>query len=179
MDVEGQIPPKYPMRKTSFHWSRKKVRLINVGLAFALGVGVLIIAYGDRGAQIIGVVWVAGFAWLMAVLVRRSRSTEPVVTVSPVGVLDIRYLDQPIPWSDIARIEKLKLENMAFLGIVLWDETKYLSQVHWFVRASRWPNKLFRFPLISISMHTLDGSNSDLEAAIAEYRPNLSTRSKV
>jgi hypothetical protein len=169
----GRDEPYLSPRPARFYWSRRKVYVILAGLLVVLGVGGLIIAYGDQGARVIGSAWVAGFAWLAALLWRRSRSTDPVVIVDAAGLSDSRILYRPILWRDIARLETLKIEELAFVGVVLRDEAAYLNDVRWMVRATRWANRLFRFPLITISMHTLDGSNDDLIAAIATYRPDL------
>lgn len=173
MDMAGRDDPHPPARRTRFYWSRRKVGYIAALLLVALAVGGLIIAYGDEGARMIGIAWVAGFAWLIALLWRRSRSADPVVIVDAAGLSDKRILYRPIPWRDIARLETLTIEEVAFVGVVLRDEAAYLNDVRWMVRATRWANRLFGFPLITISMHTLDGSNDDLIAAIAAYRPDL------
>lgn len=164
--------------RIEFCWSRRKIKLITLGMAFVIAIGIPMIVYGDRGAQILGGIWIAGFAALLFALLRRAKSTLPVVIVDSDGILDRRVFDQPIAWTDITSLERIEAEHMVFLGIGLTGQAQTRNQARMIVRWMRVPNKLMGMPPFSISMSALDGSLDDLVAAIANHRPDLVARMK-
>ncbi len=154
--------------RTEFYWSRRKVGWLGALTAFICAFGVLLIAFGDEGAQILGYAWIAAFVALFVSLVHRSRSLLPVITVDERGLFDRRGFKAPVPWSDIGAVEPLVVEGMSLVGIALTDEA--LGAARPLLRSMKWPNRLFGMPAFSISMHPLDGSAEDLIAAIARHR---------
>ncbi len=154
--------------RTEFYWSRRNVGWIGALTAFVASFGVLLIVFGDEGAQVLGYGWIAVFVALFVSLIRKSRSLLPVITVDERGLFDRRGFNAPIPWSDIGDVEPLEVEGMTVVGVNLTEQA--LDKARPLLRWMKWSNRLLRMPTFSISMHPLDGSAEDLIAAIAHHR---------
>ncbi|MGQ0456350.1 MAG: STM3941 family protein [Hyphomicrobium sp.] len=154
--------------RRQFCWSRRKVSWIGAGVLLVAAFGVPMIVLGDDGAKALGAAWIVVFLGLLAVLLRRSRSTEPVIVIDERGLLDRRAFEAPIPWSEIRSVERLVVEHMTVVAIDISDGA--LSKARRMIRWMKWPHKLVRMPVFSISMHPLDGSVDELIAAIESWR---------
>jgi hypothetical protein len=157
----------------SFHWNTGKVHLIAAGGIFAAGIGLILLFQGDAGAKALGLVWIAALLVLVIALLRRARSKEPVVIVDAHGIFDRRVSDQIIRWEDIRAIDTLESDNVTFAGIDLKPGADVLAHLRFLHRVMQGPNRILHFPMVSIGMHALDGSTSDLLAAVARFRPEL------
>lgn len=157
----------------TFTWDKGRVRLIAAGAALTALVGIIMIVQDDWGSKIFGVVWIATLLALVLVLLRRARSRDPVVRIDAQGILDRRISDQVIPWDDIKSVGALEAEQVTFVGIDLKSDARVFASLHPIHRVMRLPNRLLRFPALSIAMHALDGSSADVVAAIHRFRPDL------
>ena len=157
----------------TFTWDKGRVRLIAAGAALTALVGIIMLVQDDWGSKILGIVWIATLLALVLVLFRRARSRDPVVTIDTQGILDRRISDQVIPWDEIESIGTLEAEHITFVGINLKSDALTFAGLHRIHRYMRWPNRVVRFPALSIAMHALNGSSTDVIAAIRRFRPDL------
>jgi len=160
------------MQPVHFRWGRPNPWLYSA-LAFVIALGLPMLLAEDMGVRVMGLAWIAAFAWLTLLLARRTRSAEPVVSVDQEGVLDRRIADERFGWEEILRVETYDAEDMAWVGLELKDPKVSLAKARWLVRLFAPLHALFRFPRVSISMALLDGTREDLMAAICAHRPDL------
>jgi hypothetical protein len=157
-----------------FRWSSRNVGLIVFGACVIAALGLVLVAVEDEiGAKILGGVWAAIFLALGLALLYRSRDRNPVVSIDADGIYDRRICDRVISWDDIRRVDTLEADQMSFVAIDLKPGAKIFAQLNFLHRLMRWPNRLLGFPALSIAMHALDGSTSDLLTAIRGFRPDL------
>ncbi len=157
----------------NFRWDIGKVRLIGVGVTLVAAVGLFMLFQDDYGVKALGLAWIAALLTLAVALHRRLQTSDPVVVVDARGIRDSRISDHIIRWEDIRAVDTLDAENLTFVGIDLKADAAILAHLRAMHRIMLWPNRILHFPSLSIGMHALDGSASDLLAAVARFRPNL------
>lgn len=157
----------------TFHWRTGRVRLIAAGVAIIAALGLVLLFQDEVGAKALGLGWFAVFAALGTAFFRRARGIDPVVVIDAHGIFDKRLSADVIPWSDISSVETLEAENVTFVGIDLKPGAAIYARLNVLHRMMRWPNRLLRFPALSIAMHALDGNAADVLAAVARFRPDL------
>ena len=157
----------------NFRWDIGKVRLIGVGVTVVAAVGLFMLFQHDYGVKALGLAWIAALLTLAVALHRRLQTSDPVVVVDARGIRDSRISDHIIRWEDIRAVDTLDAENLTFVGIDLKADAAILAHLRAMHRIMLWPNRILHFPSLSIGMHALDGSASDLLAAVARFRPNL------
>jgi hypothetical protein len=157
----------------NFRWDLGKVRLLCVGATLVAMVGLFMLFQDDSGAKILGLAWITVFLTLAVALLRRSQNSQAVVVVDAHGIRDCRISADIIHWDDIRAVEALEAENLTFVGIDLKPDAAILPHLRPMHRMMLWPNRVLHFPSLSIAMHALDGTTSDLIAAIARFRPSL------
>ena len=157
----------------NFRWDIGKVRLIGVGVTVVAAVGLFMLFQDDYGVKALGLAWIAALLTLAVALHRRLQTSDPVVVVDARGIRDSRISDHIIRWEDIRAVDTLDAENLTFVGIDLKADAAILAHLRAMHRIMLWPNRILHFPSLSIGMHALDGSASDLLAAVARFRPNL------
>lgn len=156
-----------------FHWDKGKVQVLVLGAGIVGAFGIVLLFQDDIGAKALGVAWIAAFLALARTLLRRRNDPEPVVVIDARGISDRRISDHVLPWEEILLVNMLEAENLTFVGIDLQPDASVLKRFGTLHRLTRWPNRILRFPTLSISMHPLNGTPSDLLAAIMRFRPNL------
>jgi len=156
-----------------FHWDRGKARVIAAGGIAVAALGLALLLQEDAGAKVLGLLWTLSFGALSLTLLRRARDPAPVVTVDAAGLIDRRLLDHIIPWSEIEAVERIEAEHVVVVGLELKRSSPLFGELSALHRLMRWPNRLFRFPSLSIAMNALNGSAADLLDAIARFRPDL------
>lgn len=161
------------MGSVDFHWHSLSLRLFVVASALLGLLGLPMMASDALDMRLAGIVWSLGFLWLLWALVRRWRSTDPVVSVDSNGVLDRRIATAPYAWNEIRNIEIFEADNMTWVGLEFIDPRASLEKSGWLVRLCAFPQRLMRFPSVSISMALLDGTPGDLVAAMRTFRPDL------
>ena len=157
----------------NFRWDIGKVRLICGGVTLVAVIGLFMLFQDDYGVKALGLTWIATFLTLAVALLRRSQTSDPVVVVDTRGIRDSRISDHIILWGDIRAVDTLEAENLTFVGIDLKPDAAILAHLRAMHRIMLWPNRILHFPSLSIAMHALDGTTSDLLAAVARFRPNL------
>jgi hypothetical protein len=162
------------MTPVHFRWSRSSLKLCIAMMSFLFVLGLPMLLSEDAATRLAGAVWIAAFVWLASALVRRMKSTDPVVTVDALGLYDRRIAGEGFGWDEILHIEAYEAESMTWVGIELKDPRVSLVKTRWFVRLFAPLQRLFRFPRVSISMALLDGSPEELIAAIRAACPGLS-----
>ena len=161
------------LEAVNFHWDKRKVRLITGSVTLIAALGLFMLFQDDYGVKALGLTWIAALLTLAVTLLRRSRAGEPVVVVDARGIRDSRLCDHIIPWEDIRAVGTLDAENLTFVGIDLEPDAAILSHLRAMPRIMLWPNRILHFPSLSIAMHALEGTTSDLLAAVARFRPDL------
>jgi hypothetical protein len=160
----------------NFHWDPGKVRLIGVGVAAIAALGLLLLLQDDGGAKVLGLAWTVVLLTLAIALLRRARETDPIVTVDARGIFDKRLSAHYIPWDNIRAVASLEAEQLTFVGIDLKPDAAVYGQLRIMHRVMRWPNRILRFPSLSIAMHVLNGTTEDLLTAVSRFRPDLIQR---
>ena len=156
-----------------FHWDARRLTWLAgwIGVIGAAGLGLLLV--DDWSVKALGLAWAAVFGIGVRALLRRRKISAPVVVVSADGVLDTRILAAPIPWSALNRVEAFEAENVPFIGLHFADIDAALAHAKPSVRRIAKVQRGLGFPPASINMSALDGSDEDLLAAIAVFRPEL------
>jgi hypothetical protein len=142
-------------------------------MAFLFLLGLPMLASAAWDLRLVGVVWLAGFAWLCRALWLRQRDTSPVVTVDALGLIDRRIMSEGLFWDEIAAIELFETDSMLWVGIEFAGAKQGLEKIGPFTRFFAPLQRLMGLPPVSISMALLDGTAEDLAGAIRAYRPEL------
>ncbi len=156
-----------------FRWDKGRVRRLVIAVVIVAALGLVLLLQDDWDVKALGAAWIAALLSLAIALSRRAQTSDPVVVVDARGIFDSRLSDQVIPWEDIREVEALEVENLTFVGIELESDAGIVGKLRPMHRMMRWPNRILRFPALSIAMHALDGTNSDLLAAVAQFRADL------
>jgi hypothetical protein len=106
-------------------------------------------------------------------LSRRAHDDSVVLSVDNRGILDRRLMSGHIEWQEIGAIWPVNIDRNHTVDVELrWPKTT-LRHTRWSVRVGAYCQVGYGVPAITISMHLLDGSVSDLLDAIAQFRPDL------
>jgi hypothetical protein len=159
---------------TSFTWSRAKIRVAGLALAgatapAAAGMSVPVLRW-------ICLAWLIGVALLMHGLSRRAADDGVVLLVDRRGILDRRLLPTYITWQDIKAVCPVDPDRARVVDISLRWPRDTLAEARWQVRIGARCQNGYGIPAVTISMLLLEGSVSDLLAAIARHRPDLLPR---
>lgn len=159
-----------------FRYQTGKARLVAAGGLLVAMFGLLIFVQDDPGAKLFGLIWIGAMLAVSLILLDRARSKKPIIVIDEKGIYDRRIGAFVIPWSDIAAVSALEAEHITFAAIDLKPDAesyRHLGALH---RLMRGPNRMLRFPALSIAMHTLDGTTHDLLNAVSNFRPGLVRR---
>ena len=156
-----------------FRWNARGITRATSLAALIGAPGLLLLRDPDFAVKVLGVVWAAPFAVLALALLKRRHDRDPVVTVSAEGLRDRRISDQTFAWAAISRVEGFDAENVAFVGLEFHNPKTELRTAKWHWRLFAPMHRLLRFPSITLQMSLLDGSDADVLAAIARFRPDL------
>jgi hypothetical protein len=161
LDLAERPQPVHQAR-TSFVWSRAKIRIAS-----------LVLAAPAPFVKWLCLIWLCGIAILMQGLSRRVNDGTVVLLVDRRGILDHRLISRHIAWQEIKTIWPVNADRNHTIDIELrWPETT-LRDSRWAVRVGAYCQMGYGVPAVTISMLLLDGSVSDLLNAIAQYRPDL------
>lgn len=155
------------------HWDRRRLRRGALLMAAIGAGGVILFTQDDPSAYWLGGAWIAAFAALALAILGRGRRSGPVVTINAEGIHDRRISASALAWDAISRVEGFDVEHVSFVGLDFHDATTALARAKPMVRFFAPLHRLLRLPAVSINTSLLDGSDADLLAAIARWRPEL------
>lgn len=152
-----------------FRWDRRRLAAGAVAFAVIGALGVVMLLQPDAGMKVLGLAWIAAFAYGAVHMLRLRADREPVVTVSAAGLRDKRIKRSPIAWSAISHSEGFEAENVPFVGLTFHDRKAVLADARPLVRIFAPLHRLVGFPEVSVSMALLDGTDAELLAAISRH----------
>jgi hypothetical protein len=169
----GQQQPASDIDRGSFAWSQPKIRLAAFLLVAVAAPEMAVFAVAPPGVQWACVAALVGVVLLMSGLSRRALADTIVLTIDQYGILDRRLLPRRITWQEITAICPVDMARNHTVDIELRWPQSTLGKTRWSVRMGIYCQMAYGVPALSISMLLLDGSVSDLLAAIAQFRPDL------
>lgn len=158
---------------TSFRWSRAKIRIAGLVLLGAATPAVAGLLVSVPFVTWLCVAWLFGVAVLMHGLSRRASDDSVVLSVDRHGILDRRLMPRHIAWPEIEIVYPVATDRNQVVDMALRWPKKTLREARWKVRLGAYCQTGYGVPAVTISMLLLEGSVSDLLAAMAEYRPDL------
>jgi hypothetical protein len=166
-------PQPVHQARTSFVWSRAKLRVASLVFAALATPAATVFAAPVPFVKWLCLIWLCGIAVLMQGLSRRANDSAIVLSVDRRGILDHRLISRHIAWQEIKAIWPVNADRSHTIDIELrWPETT-LRDTRWSVRVGAYCQTGYGVPAVTISMLLLDGSVSDLLNTVAQYRPDL------
>jgi hypothetical protein len=157
----------------SFGWSASKLRRAAFMLLGIAAVAVIAFVLLGPAGKWLCLACLTVVTALLHGIDRRAAVAAPVLSITQRGILDLRLMPRRIGWQEIAAIFPADVERGHVLDIALRQPAFALAGSRWAVRIGALCQTGYGVPAITLSMLLLDGSLSDLLAAITLHRPDL------
>jgi hypothetical protein len=156
-----------------FAWSLAKIRIAGFTLLGVATMPTIAFVVSPPSVRWLCLAWLAGVGALVHYLGRRASSDAIVLSVDQRGIFDRRLMSRHIAWQEIAAICPVNTGRSHVVDIALRWPKITLAQTRLPVRIGAHLQGGYGVPAVTISMLLLDGSVSELLAAVARYRPDL------
>lgn len=144
--------------------------LMTIALSLSFGFIAISMLMGGIPMDLILFVFLMGITLILCptsfYLMKKVKSNEPSVIVSEKGITINGYIPKIgfIPWGDVEGCLPYKLKGELLLGIVLYDEEKYLDKFTGMNRKILEANKGMGFPAINIAIESLKDGKGLLDS---------------
>jgi hypothetical protein len=158
---------------TQFGWSQPKIGSLALSGAATLLPTAFFFAVSTPLMALACLTWLAGIARTLCALDRYMRDDGEVLSIDEHGILDRRVMSRRISWQEIAGICHTDTARSRVVDIMLRWPHETLAEARWRARLGAYIQTGYGVPALTINMILVDGTVSDVLAAIARHRPDL------
>jgi hypothetical protein len=160
----------------AIHRSPRRHLLLAVPVGAAACIAIPFVIANSVSLQIAGAVWLALCAHALWGLFARAVERRPIVRIDARGILDTRLLPRPIEWWEIESFYPVNVGRSHVVELRLRDPRRTLASARWHMRLGLDWHRPLDLPHVCISLLLLEGSMTDVVAAIQRHAPHLLPR---
>jgi hypothetical protein len=160
----------------AIHRSPRRHLLLAIPVGAAACIAIPCVIASSVPLQIAGAIWLGLCAHALWGLFARAIERRPIVRIDARSILDARLLPRPIEWWEIASFYPVDVGRSHVVELRLRDPHRTLAAARSHMRLGLDWHRSLDLPHVCISLLLLEGSVTDVLAAIQRHAPHLLPR---